>query len=322
MADYSNRKETHMPDNNILEQAADAFIKEKTKDNFVKMMEELEKASVFLPAMFPEEMDEETKAMIKAGKSVKVSKDTKIVPCLLKNNSGEQMLPIFSSGRHIPKERRSPALLNMPFLNCVNMALSNADKIKAVVLNPFTQNIVVSKEMMEVARKRGKMTNAKAVQVTEKQFHYLAHRRFTYETLPKFLFTGSKEALEKLQREEGQLLISLCASLYPEKIKPPYRAEAFSTMTLNITDNLQITRIDLPEQYVAIGSCIRAYAVWKRDSETLKYYTVEKAQDIVKKEETQRLGGILPDGSHANFGQMPDNGAELERIMNLAENAD
>lgn len=322
MAGYSKGKETHMSDNSILEQAADTFIKEKTKDNFVRMMEELEKANILLPAMFPEEMDEETKAMIRTGQSIKVSKDTKIAPFLLKKESGEQVLPVFSSGRHIPKERRSPALLNMPFLNCVNMALSNSDKISAVVLNPFTQNIVVGKEMLEVAHKRGRMASAKAVKVTEQQFHYLAHRRFSYETLPKFLFSGSKEALEKLHREEGRLLVSLCASLYPEKLKLPYGSEAFSTMTLNITDNLQITRIDLPEQFVTVGSCIRAYAVWKRDSETLLYYTVEKAQDIVKKVETQRLGGILPDGSHADFGEMPDNGAELERIMNLAESAD
>ena len=311
-----------MSDNNILEQAADTFINEKTKDNFVKMMEALEKANIFLPAMFPEEIDEETKAMIRAGKSIKVSKDTKIAPCLLKKESGEQVLPVFSSGRHIPKERRSPALLSMPFLNCVNMALSNLDKISAVVLNPFTLNIVIGKEMLEVAKKRGEMAGAKAVKVTEKQFHYLAHRRLAYETLPKFLFADPKEALKKLQREEGRLLISLCASLYPEKLGLPYKEEAFSIMILNITDNLQITRIDLPEQYVTVGSCIRAYAVWKRDSESLRYYTVEKAQDIVKKTETQRLGGILPDGSHADFGEMPDNGAELERIMNLAESAD
>lgn len=311
-----------MSDNSILEQAADTFIGDKTKDSFVRMMEELEKADIFLPAMFPEEMDEESKAMIQAGKDVKISKDTKIMPCLLKKESGEQVLPVFSSGRHIPKERRSPALLNMPFLNCVNMALSNPDKINAVVLNPFTQNIIISKEMLEVARKRGKMANAKAVKVTEEQFHYLAHRRFAYETLPRFLFANPKEALEKLQREEGQLLVSLCAFLYPEKIRLPYTAEAFSTMILNITENLQITRIDLPEQYVTVGSCIRAYTVWKRGSETLNYYTVEKAEDIVKKRETQRLGGILPDGSHADFGEMPDNGAEIERIMSLAENAD
>lgn len=311
-----------MSDNDVLEQAVDTFIKEKTKENFVRMMEELEKANIFLPAMFPKEMNEKAKAAIRAGKSINVSKDTKIIPCLLKKESGEQVIPVFSSGRHIPKERRSPALLNLPFLNCVNMALSNSDKISAVVLNPFTQNIVVGKEMLEVARKRGKMANAKAVKVTEKQFHYLAHRRLTYETLPKFLFTDPKGALEKLHQEEGRLLISLCSSLYPEKLEQPYPEEAFSTMTLNITDNLQITRIDLPERYVTIGSCIRAYVVWKRDSETLKYYTVEKSQDIVKKAETQRIGGILPDGSHEDFGEMPNNGAELERIMNLAENAD
>ena len=305
-----------MADNNILEQALETFINERSKENYAKIMEQLEKAIVLLPAMFPEEMDEKTKDMIKAGKNVRLPKNAKIIPCLLKKETGEQVLPIYSSATHIPKERRSPTLLTMPFLICVNMALTNQDKVNAVVLNPFTQNIVVTKEILEVAQRRGKMSQSKTVRVSEKQFHHLAHRRMSHDTLPGFLFEKPEENLRKLQQEEGRLLLNLCTSLYPDKMKPPYNEDAFSVMTLNITENMQITRIDLPEQYITEGSCLRAYTVFKRDSGTLQYYMIEKAKNG---NQVSRIGS---DKKHEVVGAIPDNGAEIETIMNFAEGAD
>ncbi|MCM1087922.1 MAG: SseB family protein [Muribaculaceae bacterium] len=301
-----------MKDNGQLEALAEAFVKERTKENFAKLMEQLEKSVVFLPTMMPENLENDAKKMAKEGKGIKLPKDTKITPCLLRKETGEQALPIFSSGKHILEDKKSPAIMALPFFTCVSMAMENADKVEAIILNPFTQTIVLSKQILEVALKRSKQPKKQVVKLTEKQFHQLAHRRFTYELLPAFLYEKQKEGLEQLQREEGGFIIDKYAAIYPKEIKAPYGKEDFSLMTLNITDTLQITRIDMPEQNLVKGMCRRIYVVWKSDTNTLEYYTVEKA------EKGNEIGRVYADRKHEIVETAPDNGAEIEMIMNLA----
>ena len=298
-------------DNSKLEEAIQSFMQSKTNENFVKVMEQLEKAVVYLPAMMPDNLDKETIEALKAGNGAKVPQNTKIVPCLLKKESGEMALPIFSSQLQIPEKQKSPAVFALPFFTCVSMAMANAEKVQAVVLNPFTQNIILPKQILEVAQKRSQMAQTKTVKLTEAQFHQLAHRRLAYELLPVFLYEKQKEGLEKLQKEEGAFFISLLASIYPKEIKVPYTEDDFSLMTLNVTEKLQITRIDMPEKNVAAGSCLRIYVVWKRDTEEIDYYTIEKA------EKENKIGRVRADSSHELKGDAPDNGAEIETIMNL-----
>lgn len=306
-----------MIDNKLLETAAGEFVKDRDKDSFVKVMELLEKAVVYLPALMPENLDEETKKNITEGKSAaKLPKDAKITPCLLRKENGEQALPVFSSRQHIPEERRSPALLAMPFATCVAMAIANKEKVQAVVLNPFTQNITVPQQILEVALKRSQMGKTKTVKLTEKQFHQLANRRVTFELLPVFLYEKQKEGLEKMQQEEGRFMHSLYTSIYPKEINVPYNEDDFSFMTLNITEDLQITRIDMPDKNLAKGLCSRIYVVWKMDSGSMEYYTIEIT------EEGNVIGRVYADRKHEVIENAPDNGAEIETIMNLARAAD
>ncbi|MDE5867020.1 MAG: hypothetical protein K2H31_10540, partial [Lachnospiraceae bacterium] len=47
-------------DNSGLETASEEFAKDRSKENFVKLMELLEKAMVYMPALPPENMSEES----------------------------------------------------------------------------------------------------------------------------------------------------------------------------------------------------------------------------------------------------------------------
>ena len=62
-------------DNSLLEQAVETFAKDRTKENFVKIMEHLEKAVVYVPTMMPDNLDQETMDSIRGGKGVKLPKD-------------------------------------------------------------------------------------------------------------------------------------------------------------------------------------------------------------------------------------------------------
>lgn len=300
-------------DNSQLESLIEIFAKDRTNENFVKVMEQLEKAVLYVPALMPENLDKEAMDCLREGRGTKLPKDAKILPCLLKKGSGEQALPVFSSLQQVPKDKKSPAILASPFFSCAAMAMANKEKVQMVVLNPYTHNIILPPKLLEVALRRSQQAQPQKVKLTEKQFHQVANGFVSYTILPSFLFDKKKEGLEQLQKEEGKFLLSQYAAIYPKEIRMPYQEEDFSLMTLNVTEDMQITRIDMPEANLNKGLCCRIYIVWMRAAEELLYYTIEQGEN------GNMIGRIGPDKKHESIETAPDNGAEIETIMKLAE---
>ena len=267
-------------DNKALEEAIATFRADKERDSYVKVMELMERSMVLVPAMPPGDLPPELMEQMKEGKPVKLPKETRIVPCLLRKETGEQALPIFTSPEQIPPDKKSPMVVAMPFMGCVSMAMANQDKVAEIVVNPFTGIVVLNKSVLEVAEKRRQAAGQiKTIQVTKEQFQELAHNRVALSLLPKYLFENKEEGLKKLQQEEGQLLLHFYEEIYPKGQKAPSRADDFSVMPLNITDTIQLTRLDMPDETAKKNLCYRVYAVWKRDTEELLYYTLEKTKD-------------------------------------------
>ncbi len=302
-------------DNARLETLAEEFAKDRQKEKYAEVMEALEKSTVLMPVMPPQGLDEETQRAMKAGKPVRLPKNASITPCLLRRESGEQLLPVFTSGAQVPPEKKSPAMLAMPFQVCLSMVMANSGQVSAMVLNPFTHNIAMPKEILEVARRRSEaMKQTQTVRVTEKQFAKMAHDRVAFRLLPQYLFGKREEGLQRLQREEGAFLLELYRECYPEERRSAVAVteEDFSVMTMNVTDDMQITRVDMPEEKEKAGTCYRVYAVRLQEAQELRYYTLEKT------EQGNRIGRILPDGGHEAIEPAPDNGAEIEAVMALA----
>ena len=301
-------------DNKALEEAIEAFRADKEKDSYVKVMELLEKSIVLVPAIPPKDIDPALMEQLKAGKPVQFPKDTKIVPCLLRKETGEQALPIFTSPEQIPEDKKSPMVMAMPFMGVVAMAAANQDKVEEVVVNPFTGMMILNKSILEIAEKRRKAAGQiKTVQLTQEQFKDLAHNRVSLSLLPRFLFEQKEAGLKRLQQEEGAFLLGLYDEVYPKGKKSGCRAEDFSLMTLNLTDTIQLTRLDLPDETNKKGLCYRVYAVFKRDTEEVLYYTLENTKD------GNMIARVTQDGKHEVVEPAPDNGAEIEAILNLVE---
>ncbi len=300
--------------NKALEEAIAAFRSDKERDSYVKVMELLEKSIVLVPAIPPKDMDPEIMEQLKAGKPVQFPKDTKIVPCLLRKETGEQALPIFTSPEQIPEDKKSPMVMAMPFMGVISMVSANQDKVAEVVVNPFTGILVLNQSVLEIAEKRRKAVGQmKTVQLTQEQFQDFAHNRVSLFLLPKFLFEQKEEGLKRLQQEEGALLLQFYDEVYPKGKKSGCRAEDFSLMTLNLTDTIQLTRLDMPDETNKKGMCYRVYAVFKRDTEEVLYYTMENTKD------GNMIASVTQDGKHEILEPVPDNGAEIEAILNLVE---
>lgn len=306
--------DNHKFDNSKLEEALEEFVKDRQKEKYAGVMEILEKSVVLVPTMPPKDLDEETQKLMQEGKPVQLPKDAKILPCLLRKESGEMALPIFTSPAQIPQDKKSPAVLAMPFFGVIGMVMANQEKIEAVVVNPFTHSMVLTKAILEVAKKRKEALSkpqTKTIKVTEQQFQNLAHNRVAMYLLPKYLFENKEEGLKKLQKEEGEFLLHFYDEVYPEGRRTAFTEDDFSVMTLNITDTVQLTRVDMPDEAMKKGMCYRAYAVWERDTQEVSYYTLEKT------EQGNYIGRIRADGKHELVEQAPDNGAEIEAVMSL-----
>lgn len=302
-------------DNSKLEKAAEEFAKDRQKEKYAGIMELLERSVVLVPTLTPQGLDSTAQKMMQEGKQVPVPKDAKIMPCLLRRENGGQVLPIFTSIRQIPKDKKSPAVLAMPFFSCVAMVMGNQEKVEAIVMNPFSHNVVLPKGILEVAEKRrNALQQTKTIKMTEKQFKEWVHNRVALYLLPKYLFEHREEGLKSLQKEEGDFIIQFYREAYPEGKKDSVAAapDDFSVMTLNLTDNMQMTRVDMPAETAKKGMCYRVYAVWLRDAEELRYYTFEKTED------GNYIGRVMPDGKHELIEAAPDNGAEIEAVMNMA----
>jgi len=303
--------------NTQLETALQAFVQERKQENYAKVMEILEKSVVLVPALQPQGLDGEALKLMKEGKPVQLSKDTKILPCLLSKEDGEQALPIFTSAAQIPKDKKSPAVLAMPFAACLSMVMASQGKVETIVLNPFTGSMVLPKPILEVAMKRveaARQPKQKTVKLTEKQFGELVHNRVALYLLPKYLFEHKEEGLKQLQHEEGNFLLQFYRESYPENMKASVAVspEDFSVMALNITEDMQLTRLDMPEDTVKKGMCYRVYVIRMNETGEIIYYTLEKT------EQGYYFGRVTEDGKHQLVEPVPDNGAEMEAVMGLA----
>lgn len=301
-------------DNSQLESAVEDFAKDRQKDKYARVMEILEKSTVLVPAMPPQGLDEETQRLMNEGKAVQLSKDVKVVPCLLRKDTGEQTLPIYTSMAQIPQDKKSPALLSMPFHTCLSMIMGNQNGVETMVLNPFTHNMLLSKPILEVAEKRRNMMGeSKQIKVTEKQFRQLVHNRMALFLLPQHLFENSEEGLRRLQNEKGDFLLQFYRESYPDNmpVSPAAVPDDFSVMTMNVTEDMQITRVDMPDNTDKKGMCYRVYTVWLHKTHELFYYTLEKT------DQGNYFGQVTSDGKHELVEPAPDNGAEIEAVMNL-----
>lgn len=296
-------------DNRAVEEAIEVFRADKERESYVKVMELLEKSIVLVPTMQPENLSPELTEQMQTGKPVLLPKETNVVPCLLVKDTGEQALPIFTSQEKIPPEKKSPALIAMPFMSCVAMVMANQDKVAEMVVNPFTGMMILNRSILSVAEKRRQ--TVQTMQLTPKQFRDFAYNGVALSLLPKYLFEQKEEGLKKLQKEEGAFLLQFFDEIYPEGKKIDCRADDFSLMTLNLTDTIQLTRLDMPDETNKKGMCYRVYAVWKRDTEEVLYYTLENTED------GKYIARVTQDGKHELVEPVPDNEAEIEAIMNL-----
>ncbi len=281
--------------NDRLEQVIKEYLADRTKEKLTETLNLLRPTVLLVPAM------------LKA--------PNQPVPCFLRTNQEEQFLAVYTSKEQIPEEPKSQAILRMPFPACNNLVVQPDLKLSGMVINPFSDNLVLKKELVqklhEADQRAGQM---KKVKMTPAQYHVFVKGQVEFHIWPKRLFAEKEVFVEKICTEKEAFINQMFAEAYKEPKLYPYSEKDYSVMALDIAEDLTLIRIDLPEKDMAESLCYRVYMTFNPMTKTAKYYTVEMSGQ----KDIRILGEVLEDGRHLSYGETPVEGAELQRIMDLS----
>ncbi len=252
-----------------------------------------------------------------------VGENNKPIPLFIKNGEGEAFMPIYTSKAQLSKDHPSPCIVNMPFLAVNNMVANKESKLDGIAFNPFTHNLIFKKplvekiEAVEKARREGHPTSptkGKTVQMTAEQYVIFERMQYEHIFLPAKMFEGGKEFMDRLADEKEKLIDELYEEAYQQKRMYPYMEEDFSVMAMQISDTLNVTRVDFPTRDMAPNCAIRAYLVWDDAASQGRYFVID-----AKGDKTTELAEITEDYKRLGYGAAPVEGAELQTVLDLVK---
>lgn len=237
------------------------------------------------------------------------------VPCFIKNAEGGYYMPIYTNKEQIPNEPKSPVIMNMPYINVNEMALRPEVKAEGIVINPFTNNLIFKKQLLEkiaqVEEERKKAPKTKSIKLSEQQYVIFERLQFEHRFLPAKLYEMGEEFINTLLEKKSAYIDELFEESYQQTRMYPYLEEEFQVMPLSISEDITLVRVDMPTRDLGPGCCHRIYLSWNKSKEEAKYFFIEQ----VKGEEC-----ILGEVANINekpidHGPAPAEGAELPTIV-------
>ena len=285
--------------NDRLEEAIKQYAAEHTKERLSDVLNLLRPTKLLVPAM------------LKA--------PDQPVPCFLRSNSGEQYFVVYTSKAQMEKAPKSQAVLSMPFPACNSVAANPQLNLVGLVINPFTDNLVLKKELVEKlheADEKLAKNQPKQVKMTPQQFQAFIKNQTEFSIIPKRLYAEKAEFVQKLCDEKETFVNEIFAQAFREPKLYPYTEDDYSVMALEIAQDLTLIRVDLPDKGITPPLCYRVYITYNPLKDEAGYYTIE----MTKEKDVRLLGGINPKGKHVSYGNAPVEGAELQEIMNLFRN--
>ncbi len=146
------KAETTRPKNEfggeLLKMRIQEFKKKKTQESILAVMKLLPNREFFLPAV--SNMKEPFE---KTDNKLKLKKGAVLNPALLNNNDGKMFLPIFTGEKEMTQKSPSGVVLKFKFEQCVSIVYDKKNPVWAVVINPFTDNMIIGEELLKMVFK-------------------------------------------------------------------------------------------------------------------------------------------------------------------------
>lgn len=283
--------------NNEVEQQIKNYLNDKSKENLNILINLIRDSRVLVPAA--------------------VNQKQQPVPALLRTKEEETYFPIFTSKEQYADAPKAQAIMNMPYLAVNQLSLKHEPPLAGIVINPFTDNLMFKRPLIEridiIENAKTNPDGSKNVQLTEEQYKAFERRHFEFTSLPKAFFEKGQEFVDNLCSNKEQYIDELFEDSYQNKRMYPYLTEEFSFMAMDISDELLVLRVDMPTNDSVKGCSKRIYMTWNKTTSTGKYFAIEAIspqQNVITE--------VMTDGSKNNHGEAPVEGAELQAIIDLA----
>lgn len=299
------------------EQLIQIYKEDAARENLQALIHQMKKTVFFIPAMLPDTPEvREAKQKVKEnpGRQIQLPKGTAPMPAILNNNRGEKFFPVYSSQEQIPKEPKFDLLMNMPFQACCAMALDERLGTQGLSLNPFTDNLIFRTELLQAIQKGGELPPVKQERkLTPKQYQIMMRQKAEFHDFPMRAFQEREEFVRRLSDERESVVDEVYRNAYQKAELYPYQESSFSVMALNISEELLLVQVDLPETAEAAQICHRIYVTLNPKNNEIHYFTIEKGRG----KNERNLGGVNAEGRHLEYGEAPVEGAEIQKIMDL-----
>lgn len=292
--------------NEELEAAVKAFKADQTNEKMLKIMTYLEKATVMQPAVLPKDLDpQKVQDLIResqGGKTpVKLTARTKPSPIVLKNDKEEKFFAVFTGTGQIPGNQKYLAMMFLPFKECARAAAKKELGLSGIVLNPFTDNLVLHAAALEILGRR--------------EAPISAEDKIARDVFSESFYKDRAGFMEKIGSEKEKFVFEHYGEAYRkllgEKAEFPYRREDFSVITMNISDTLHMARIALAEGGSVKGVCLCAFCCYNPKSGEAIYYLIQRGA----KGQKNRLLTVDERGNCSETGEAPEEGSELFELM-------
>jgi len=287
-------------DNTKLEEAMQVYIKDQDKENLVRLVYAIQETKLFVPAM-----------------AVQKQKQGGFQPYIVKNAEGDMYMPAFTSMNKFPQNQKYQGMLKIQYKQCVAMLLDHPTLVQGIVLNPFSDNLMLKSQMLQLSRQveQNAKEAPKAYSVKTEDFRMVVRHNTEFHSIPEKLFAQKLEFIQSLNEER---LCELYKEPYTEVGQAgqyPYTKESFEMMELRVRDDLSIIQIIAPSKYLCQTNCREIYIVWNPLTEQVGYYVIEKGLET---EETAfHLDVVREDGSIEKLEQAPADGNVMNRVMEL-----
>lgn len=287
-------------DNARLEEAMQVYMKDQDKEHLVQLAYAIQNTKLFVPAM-----------------AVQKQKQGGFQPYIVKNGDGDMYMPAFTSMKKFPNNQKYQAMLKIQYKQCVSMLLDNPTLVQGIVLNPYSDNLTLKSQMLELSRKVEQSEKAapKAYSVKTDDFRMIVRHNVEFHKIPEKLFAQKLEFIRTLNEET---LCELYKEPYTEvgqEAQYPYTKDSFEMMELSIREDLSIMQISAPSKYLYQTNCRELYIVWNPLTEQIGYYVIEKGMDT--EEIKFHLDVFKEDGTWEKLEAAPAEGNVMNRVMEL-----
>ena len=138
--------------NEVFKSKVKAFKQERNQQNLIAVLKKLSGRKFLLPSVCNVEDPFEK---LENG-NVRLKEGTVFNPAFLTSTDKKVFLPIFTDEESMVQKSPSGVLLKLNFEQCVTVVYDEKNPVEAVVINPFTENMIIGIDLLKMVFKEKK----------------------------------------------------------------------------------------------------------------------------------------------------------------------